>query len=130
MAPLLSSHHPHGTVNDSYIIMLKDDLAPSLKENHFNFLQMAHQADPLLVDGGVRHVYSHVSGYAGRFTEGVIDQIRSMPEVDYVEKDQIVRTTDVQKGAPWVGVMSYAQSYDSNALIGSRSYKPSAQAHF
>jgi cerevisin len=129
MAPLLESHHPHGTVNDSYIIMLKDDLTPSLKENHFNFLQMAHQSDPLMVDGGVQQVYNHVSGYAGRFTQGVIDQIRSMPEVDYVEKDQIVRTMDVQNAAPWVSVTSYAQSYDIDVLIGSRSHKPSAQAY-
>jgi cerevisin len=25
-----------------------------------------------------------------------------MPEVDYVERDQVVKTQDVQKSAPWV----------------------------
>jgi len=29
------------------------------------------------------------------FTESVVDKIREMPEVDYVEKDQIVRVTPV-----------------------------------
>src|SRR5271170_1003908 len=29
-------------------------------------------------------------------------QIRRMPEVAYVEKDQIVRTLDTQRAAPWV----------------------------
>jgi cerevisin len=82
--------------------MLKQDLSPSLKANHFNFLQTAHTSDPLLAPGsGIRHVYEHVNGYSGRFTENVIDRIRSLPEVDFVERDQIVRTMSTQKGAPW-----------------------------
>ena len=55
-------------------------------------------------DDGLRHVYDGViKGYAGRFSHAVLQQIRSMPEVDYVERDQIVRIQDVQYGAPWVG---------------------------
>ena len=72
--------------------------------NHFNFLQAAHSEDPLLDDGsGIRHVYdSHIKGYAGRFTDVVLQKIREQPEVDYVERDQIVRTQGVQLSAPWV----------------------------
>jgi cerevisin len=70
-----------------------------------NFLQSAHQADPLVAEdalAGVQHLYEgHLNGYAGRFTEAVVEQIRYMPEVAYVEKDQIVRISDVQKSAPW-----------------------------
>ena len=66
------------------------------------------------VDGvdGVKHIYDgHVKGYAGAFSDAVIDRIRQLPEVDYVEKDQIVRTLDIepvitgyktQGNAPWV----------------------------
>jgi cerevisin len=84
--------------------MLKDDLPVSLMQNHINFLMAAHNADPLVGDdmAGISQIYEgHINGYAGRFTTNVLDQIRRMPEVAYVEKDQIVRTQDVQKSAPW-----------------------------
>ena len=108
VAPLLVEEHPHGTVNNSYIVMLKPNVAPALMANHMNFVQFAHQESQLAGDdlvGGLRHVYdSHVKGYSGAFSEAVIDRIRQLPEVDYVEKDQIVRTqkTNTQTGAPWV----------------------------
>ncbi|KAG0699460.1 peptidase S8/S53 domain-containing protein [Suillus ampliporus] len=107
VAPLMVSEHPYGTVNNSYIVVLRDDLPQAVMQNHLNFLQIAHTSDSLLGDGfaeGLRHIYDgHVKGYAGEFTENVIEQVRRMPEVDFVEKDQIVRTTEIatQKGSPW-----------------------------
>ncbi|KAJ3538800.1 hypothetical protein NMY22_g5015 [Coprinellus aureogranulatus] len=106
LAPLLASEHPHGTLNNSYIVILKDDVHPDVKANHLNFLQQLHAEDPLLSDelSGVQRVYEgHIHGYAGRFTERVLEQLRLRPEVAYVEKDQIVRTMEVttQRSAPW-----------------------------
>ncbi|KAI0366725.1 hypothetical protein BV20DRAFT_971453 [Pilatotrama ljubarskyi] len=113
LAPLVAEEHPHGTVNNSYIVMLKDGIAPALMQNHMNFLQSVHSSDPLAdMFDGLTHVYdAHVKGYAGKFSEATIEQLRQMPEVEYVEKDQIVRTLEVerievekhatQKGAPW-----------------------------
>ncbi|KAF9047568.1 peptidase S8/S53 domain-containing protein [Panaeolus papilionaceus] len=106
VAPLYVEDHPHGTVNNSYIIMLKDDIPDALKFNHMNFLQDIHGSDPLVGDdlAGVNQIYDgHITGYSGRFNDRVINRIRRMPEVAYVEKDQIVRTQKIatQKGAPW-----------------------------
>jgi len=106
-APLVEEHHPHGTVNNSYIVVFKDDLPPHLMLNHMNFLQDIHSEDPLVGDdlSGVRHVYDGLlTGYAGRFTANVINRIRASPEVAYIEKDQLVHTTqlEIQKSAPWV----------------------------
>ncbi|TFK83434.1 hypothetical protein K466DRAFT_665835 [Polyporus arcularius HHB13444] len=116
LAPFHVDEHPHGTVNNSYIVMLKDGVAPALMANHMNFLQNVHSADPEAdAFAGLTHVYDgHVKGYAGKFSAGTLDQIRMMPEVEYVERDQIVRTLEVerynefeveklatQKGAPW-----------------------------
>ncbi|KAH7925314.1 hypothetical protein BV22DRAFT_1034208 [Leucogyrophana mollusca] len=105
VAPLMASEHPHGTINNSYIVKLRDDMPESVMQNHFNFLQMAHASDSFLGGseaGGLRHVYDgHLKGYSGEFTEGVLEQIRRMPEVDFIEKDQVVRIQDIQKGAPW-----------------------------
>lgn len=104
LAPLVAVEHPHGSINNSYIVMLKDDLPTAIMQTHMNFLQAAHSANPLSDQfSGVQQIYEgHITGYAGRFTEQVVDQIRRMPEVAYIEKDQIVRTQDVQKSAPWV----------------------------
>lgn len=107
LAPLVVEDHPHGTINNSYIVLLKHDLPTALKDSHMNFLQTAHGDDPLMDDelAGINHVYDgHITGYSGRFTEKVIEQIRRLPEVMFVEKDQIVRTQETQHSAPWVGV--------------------------
>ncbi|KAF9479087.1 hypothetical protein BDN70DRAFT_932847 [Pholiota conissans] len=103
IAPLVAAEHPHGSINNSYIVMLKDDIPAALMQSHMNFLQAAHAANPLLDDvSGVQQIYDgHVTGYAGKFTEQVVEQIRRLPEVAFVEKDQIVRALDTQKGAPW-----------------------------
>ncbi|TFK26338.1 serine-type endopeptidase [Coprinopsis marcescibilis] len=104
LAPLLASEHPHGTVNNSYIIMLKDNISPDLKLNHLNFLQSLHQTDPLTGDlSGVQKVYQQIHAYSGHFTDSVIQQLRTLPEVEYIERDQIVRTQDfrTQRTAPW-----------------------------
>ena len=108
LAPLMAADfHPHGTVNNSYIVMLKDNVPAGVMQNHMNFLAMAHESDAMFTEdglqSGIRHIYdSHVKGYAGTFSDRVVERIREMPEVDFVERDQIVRTTDVQNGAPWV----------------------------
>ena len=108
VAPLMVHEHPHGTINNSYIVVLRDELPQAMIQNHLNFLQYAHASDSFLGDGfadGIRHIYDgELKGYAGEFTENVIEQIRRMPEVDFIEKDQIVRTMDIgiQKSSPWV----------------------------
>ncbi len=106
LAPLHTAEHeaPHGLISDSYIVMLKKDLPLAALDNHYNFIQSAHAEDPHLDDdSGIRHVFdSHIKGYTGKFTDRVLQRIREMPEVAYVERDQIVRTQDVQTAAPWV----------------------------
>jgi cerevisin len=84
--------------------MFKEGLSLAALDNHYDLLQAAHAEDPHLDDkSGIRHVFdSHIKGYAGRFTDQVLQRIREMPEVDYVERDQIVKTQEVQTSAPWV----------------------------
>ncbi|KAL1744814.1 peptidase S8/S53 domain-containing protein [Schizophyllum fasciatum] len=100
LAPFHTAEQPHKPIDNSYIIMLKPDLHPALLENHLNFLQAAHAEDPLLEDlSGVQQVYDgHVKGYSGRFTDRLVQQLRTMPEVDYIEQDQLVHTMDIDVG--------------------------------
>ena len=109
----LQAEHQDKVLNNSYIVMLKDDLHSSAMDNHLNFLQVAYEEDPLLADGpvGVSQIYDgHLKGYAGRFTDAVIQRIREMPEVAYVEQDSIVHAFDTQRFAPWVRPPSLAPS--------------------
>jgi len=100
-APFVESHR-YGTINDSYIVVLKKDTHPSVMQNHFNFLQVAHETAPLANDGfAIGHVYEQLNGYSGRFSPSVVQQLLALPEVDFVERDQIVRIQDTQKSAPW-----------------------------
>ena len=111
----LQAEHQDKVLNNSYIIMLKDDIHTSAVDNHFNFLQSAHDEDPLLADGpvGISQVYNgHLKGYAGRFTDSVIQRIREMPEVAYVEQDSIVHALETQKFAPWVCLSTPVWSRD------------------
>ncbi|KAJ6582338.1 peptidase S8/S53 domain-containing protein [Mycena capillaripes] len=111
-APLLGGEVPHAVINDSYIVVLKKDFASAAHlENHFNFLQWVEGEHPLLgnVGVGIRHIYDGVlRGYAGRFSQSAMQQLRGMPEVDYIEHDRVVHTLgtvdmdiETQKGAPW-----------------------------
>jgi len=105
-APLVLADHHHRTdIDNSYIVLLKDDLPTDVKDDHMHFLLSALADDPFVGDdlAGISHVYDgHITGYSGRFTERVIEQIRGMPEVKFVEKDQIVHVQEVQHSAPWV----------------------------
>ena len=101
----LQAEHQDQVINNSYIVVLKDDLPTSAVDNHFNFLQAIHEEDPLIADGpvGISQIYdSYLKGYAGRFTDAVVQQIRGMPEVSFVEQDSIVHAFETQFSAPWV----------------------------
>ncbi|KAL0571948.1 proteinase B [Marasmius crinis-equi] len=105
-APLLQTEHYHGSINNSYMVILKNDSPKSIVDNHMNFLQSSHFTEHLVPEhAGVRRIYdgAHIKGYAGEFSEQAIEQLRLRPEVDYVEKDQVVKIKEVetQKNAPW-----------------------------
>ncbi|KAJ7218503.1 peptidase S8/S53 domain-containing protein [Mycena pura] len=72
--------------------------------NHFNFLQIAHQTASLVGDHvafAVGHVSEQLNGYFGRFSAAAVAELRSLPEVDFVERDQVARVQETQKSAPW-----------------------------
>ena len=107
-APLHTEHHPHGSVNNSYIVMFKDDVHPFMFEEHFSLLDGLKGQFPLeQIESGLNHVWnSHIKGYAGKFSREVMEMIRTQPEVDYIEQDQVVYALETQKSAPWVSIPS------------------------
>jgi len=102
LAPLLSSTVPEAHIPNSYIVVLKKDADLMA---HASFVENTHSDDPLqdLNGGGLNHVYDgNLKGYSGAFSENTIEKIRSLSDVDYIERDQIVWASELEKGAPWV----------------------------
>ncbi|EST09363.1 Peptidase S8/S53 domain protein [Kalmanozyma brasiliensis GHG001] len=84
------------TIPGSYMIVLKDGINSNDFFAHQSLISSAqlsansfHGEDAQ----GIRHVYDlegHLQGYAGKFTDDVLDYIRAQPEVEYVEMDTLV----------------------------------------
>jgi len=111
-APLLSAENAD-LIENGYIVILKEDISPEEVEAHHNFL-----LETLTVHGGLvsvddgssvngsnelKHVYEmpKLKGYAGTFTETAIEQIRRHPSVAFIERDQTVQASELQRNAPW-----------------------------
>ncbi|KAG8693631.1 serine protease [Ceratobasidium sp. 394] len=110
LAPVVS--HPTAEpalIPNQYIVVLKPEATVKDVHAHTLLVQEHHEADPLAGSPGLTHVYDgDLKGYAGRFSDGTLDKIRALPEVDYIEPDQVVYAITepatgeaVQKGAPW-----------------------------
>ncbi|KAJ7864302.1 peptidase S8/S53 domain-containing protein [Mycena olivaceomarginata] len=76
LTPLVDNHR-YGFINNSYIVVLRAETPAAVIQNHFNFLAAAHQGQSLVNDG---------------FAIG---------HVEFIERDQIVRTQATQTSAPW-----------------------------
>ena len=107
IAPLyIPDVEPQNVLNDTFIVMFKDDITPSAFSSHMQFLTFMNDMHPLQtanryegVGSGVRFVYDSVvaRGYSGRFSEDVINMVRWRSEVKYIEQDQIIRLDDLDK---------------------------------
>lgn len=111
LAPLVSPVSPPASraqlaaIEDSYIVVLKQGVhVPSHKAK----LAQLH-AESLPTFSGIKHHLNigKLSAYAGSFSTHVIDALRAMPEVDFIERDSVVTTQEVERGAPWVSPHSH-----------------------
>ena len=125
----LQAEHQDKAIKNSYIVVLKDDLSTAAVDNHLNVLQAIHEDDPLIADGsvGISQVYnSYLTGYSGRFTDAVVQRIREMPEVSFVEQDSIVHALETQDSivhaletqdsAPWVSSSILVAQFATDCL--------------
>ncbi|KAF9351573.1 serine protease [Mortierella sp. AD094] len=110
LAPIVSSVKAE-VIPDSYFVVFKSGINAN---DHASWFRDIHDQD-IAKNGiwdnrdeynftsGVKHVYDIGSfqGLAGRFRPEVLDEIRRNPNVDYIERDQVVHLTETQKNAPW-----------------------------
>ncbi|CAG8552638.1 2280_t:CDS:10 [Diversispora eburnea] len=111
VAPLLSSDASE-IVEDSYIVVFKNQLDDEKIKYHHNCVRslVKEENKKLAKRGfldklisGLKHTYNfkNLKGYSGRFSPDVLEKIRRSEEVAWVEKDQVVYTTELQRNAPW-----------------------------
>ncbi|CAG8452817.1 1379_t:CDS:2 [Acaulospora colombiana] len=111
LAPLFSSANSQ-VIPDSYIIVFKEQVERKHIENHHHRIRslVNEENNKLAKRGfldklisGIKHTYNFKSlkGYSGRFTDDVLERIRSSEEVAWVEKDQVVYASELQRNAPW-----------------------------
>jgi cerevisin len=122
VAPLLSSASAsRNIIEDSYIIVFKDDIDASAIMNHQVWVETVHNENinllrtrniqhPLLneeeADHGLKHTFSigeSVRGYSGKFLPDTVEAIRHHDAVAFVERDTMVYASEleVEKDAPW-----------------------------
>ncbi|KAL6930457.1 related to Subtilisin-like protease 8 [Hanseniaspora guilliermondii] len=118
------------SINNKYIVVLKKGITKSdiafnkeliqqlhlqsfknLSEDDKNSFQTANKENEFGIEsknsfGGIEDSFNIgeiLNGFVGYFTPQVINLIRMLPIVDYVEKDSMVFTQDfqVENGAPW-----------------------------
>lgn len=79
-------------IDGAYIVVFKRDVpdAPGLTRK----LLAAH-------GGSLRFQYGAVKGFAADLADSTVQALRNDPDVDYVEPDQVVTTSDVEPNAPW-----------------------------
>ncbi|KAI9228192.1 MAG: subtilisin-like serine protease PR1H [Piptocephalis tieghemiana] len=107
LAPLYTSDDADA-LSDEYIVILNQDATDAQLDDHRNLLFRAIEKSGADFDlsGGqstLKHVYDmkKVKGYAGRFSPSVLNEIRSSPLVQHVERDSVVYASDLQRNAPW-----------------------------
>ncbi|KAK8016181.1 subtilase [Apiospora rasikravindrae] len=124
-APILSSSSADEIPNQ-YIIKFKKHVTESSASDHQSWIQKIHGARederielrkrsqiPIVEDvfSGLKHTYkisADFMGYSGHFDDETIEQVRNHPDVEHIERDQIVHTMssskdepELEKNAPW-----------------------------
>ncbi|KAF8706780.1 Peptidase inhibitor I9, partial [Rhizoctonia solani] len=110
LAPVVS--HPsaeQAIIPNQYIVVLKPEATLDDLNAHAMAVQSHDETSPLTDGPGLTHIFDGVlKGVAGKFSDATLDKIRAMPEVDYIERDQVVYAIrepvekyDTQKASPW-----------------------------
>ncbi|KAI0402484.1 peptidase S8/S53 domain-containing protein [Xylaria palmicola] len=125
-APIYSSTNAE-EVPGAYIVKFKSHVTESSVSDHHSWVQKIHsnredertelrRRGQIPLAGEVADAFSGLKhtlkigtgflGYAGHFDDAVIEEVRRHPDVEYVERDQIVyalkeEEPDLEKDAPW-----------------------------
>ncbi|XBW34712.1 hypothetical protein QEN19_000279 [Hanseniaspora menglaensis] len=132
MAPIIDNAKIKGSstnINNRYIVVFKKGVAANEIDFHKELIQQLHLQNFKNLDNSVKEAFVKgnqnefdvaaknsdggiedsfaigelLNGFVGYFTTEVLQLIRLLPIVDYIEKDSMIFTQDfeVENGAPW-----------------------------
>ncbi|KDN48195.1 hypothetical protein K437DRAFT_255618 [Tilletiaria anomala UBC 951] len=129
----------HGEIPNSYMVILKHDVPTTAALAHQQLIRAAqlsanafHATSSRSSHDGIRHVYdlpSHIQGYSGTFSEDVLAYIRAQPEVEYVERDSIVKTQDIRQPANEHARKVWSEAFGSYSFAAATSAPGERDAH-
>ncbi|KAJ9063995.1 proteinase B [Entomophthora muscae] len=90
-------------VKSSYIVTLKPSTEGNALDEHLDKVRKLFGSNKHTSEKNkINHVYGEVLlGYSADFTSDVLAEVKAMPEVDVVEKNQVVKGGAIQDEAPW-----------------------------
>jgi cerevisin len=102
-------------ISEQYLVVFKNTAEDSSIDYHHECIKHVISTEKVKFEkrsgkgymqelvSGIRHTYNfeNLKGYSGRFSDDVLQKIRESDEVAYVEKDQTVYASELQKNAPW-----------------------------
>lgn len=101
-APVIDQPLNADIIPGEYIVMLREPEAGMYQNNDYSAYVDAHLnslfGESLMNQHRVIHKYN--LGYAAKLEHDVLARLRAMKDVDYVEANQVVRISDVQKNPP------------------------------
>jgi subtilisin family serine protease len=95
LAPVYKANNVPADLQDSYIVVFKDDVAETEIEGESEKMCGSAKAQK-------ERTFKHaVKGFSGRLTATAIEEFRRNPKVKYIEQNQLVSIVATQNSATW-----------------------------
>ena len=95
LAPVYKANNVPADLQDSYIVVFKDDVAES---------EIDGESERMCGNSSAKkeRTFKHaVKGFSGRLTAAAIEEFRRNPKVKYIEQNQVVTLVATQNNATW-----------------------------
>jgi subtilisin family serine protease len=95
LAPVYKSNNVPADLQDSYIVVFKDEVTES---------EIDGESDKMCgnVSAKKERTFKHaIKGFTGRLTPAAIEEFRRNPKVKYIEQNQVIKLVATQTAATW-----------------------------
>jgi subtilisin family serine protease len=95
LAPVYKSNNVPADLQDSYIVVFKDDVLDN---------EIDGESDKMCGNASAKkeRTFKHaIKGFTGRLTPAAIEEFRRNPKVKYIEQNQVIKLVATQTAATW-----------------------------